>query len=169
MADQNLVRRVWSVYARLLIGSWFRYFSPYPLTETEINEHASGSTPGPTHSHVGSSISAGRIPGVARASLRSHGRTSDLLAGGLGRNHGAAGEKSTLWVCDKCFKYMAEGQSWELHVVSVGYITSCCAVHLQSTRENVPSSIPQAERCTKEELTSFGNWMVPSRRCVSFR
>lgn len=22
-----------------------------------------------------------------------------------------------LWVCDKCFKYMSEGLSWELHVV----------------------------------------------------
>ena len=24
-----------------------------------------------------------------------------------------------LWVCDKCFKYMSEGLSWELHVVRI--------------------------------------------------
>ncbi|THG96413.1 hypothetical protein EW026_g5416 [Hermanssonia centrifuga] len=70
--------------------------------------------PGPSGAHTGS-LSTARIPGVARASFKSHGRTSDLLAGGLGRTHGA-GEKSVLWVCDKCFKYMSEGLSWELHV-----------------------------------------------------
>ena len=86
-----------------------RYFSPYPLTETEIEEQVSTpSSHGPP--------STTRIPGVSRSTLRSHGRTSDLLAGGLGRSHGA-GEKSMLWVCDKCFKYMSEGLSWELHVV----------------------------------------------------
>ncbi|CAL1696908.1 unnamed protein product [Somion occarium] len=93
-------------FGRWQIKTW--YFSPYPLTETEIEEQVS--TPG---SHGGPSTP--RIPGVARSSLRSHGRTSDILAGGLGRSHGA-GEKSMLWVCDKCFKYMAEGVSWELHV-----------------------------------------------------
>lgn len=92
-----------------------RYFSPYPLTETEIDEHTASSMPGPSGAHTGS-LSTARIPGVARASFKSHGRTSDLLAGGLGRTHGA-GEKSVLWVCDKCFKYMSEGLSWELHVV----------------------------------------------------
>lgn len=91
-------------------NSRFRYFSPYPLTETESEEQVT--TPG---SH-GSTSAANRIPGVSRSSFRSHGRTSDLLAGGLGRSHGI--EKSMLWVCDKCFKYMAEGLSWELHVVS---------------------------------------------------
>lgn len=27
-----------------------------------------------------------------------------------------------LWVCDKCFKYMAEGASWELHVVRISLL-----------------------------------------------
>ncbi|KAJ3489397.1 hypothetical protein NLI96_g2173 [Meripilus lineatus] len=93
-------------FGRWQIKTW--YFSPYPLTETEIEEQVS------TPSAHGPPSNA-RIPGVARSTLRSHGRTSDLLAGGLGRSHGA-GEKSMLWVCDKCFKYMSEGLSWELHV-----------------------------------------------------
>ncbi|PPQ69230.1 hypothetical protein CVT25_006947 [Psilocybe cyanescens] len=77
------------------------YFSPYPLTETEAEEVASASNQ-----------AAVKIPGVARATARSHGRTSDLLAGGLLRQH--SGE-SMLWVCHFCFKYMADGGPWELH------------------------------------------------------
>lgn len=64
----------------------------------------------------GSTVSQSvRIPGVQKVTARSHGRTSDLLAGGLGRAHG--GEKSMLWVCEMCFKYMADNNSYELHVV----------------------------------------------------
>ncbi|CCM03718.1 uncharacterized protein FIBRA_05864 [Fibroporia radiculosa] len=94
------------VFGRWEIKTW--YFSPYPLTETETEDQlATPSSHGPS--------SSSRIQGVSRSSFRSHGRTSDLLAGGLGRNNGT-GEKAMLWVCDKCFKYMAEGLSWELHV-----------------------------------------------------
>lgn len=94
------------IFGRWQIKTW--YFSPYPLTETEVDDlFATPSSHGPS--------SGSRIPGVSRASIRSHGRTSDLLAGGLGRNSGA-GEKAMLWVCDRCFKYMAEGLSWELHM-----------------------------------------------------
>ncbi|KAF8555943.1 acyl-CoA N-acyltransferase [Imleria badia] len=83
------------------IKTW--YFSPYPLTESEAEESipAQGrpSTPTP------------KTPGVNR---RPHTRTSDLLAGDFARSH-PAGEKSVLWVCERCFKYMAEGSIWELH------------------------------------------------------
>jgi hypothetical protein len=58
-----------------------------------------------------------RIPGVPRATPRSHVRTSDLLAGGLGRQN--VGERATLWVCDMCFKYMGDGLTWEMHKVWV--------------------------------------------------
>ncbi|CDO71753.1 hypothetical protein BN946_scf184920.g37 [Trametes cinnabarina] len=95
------------IFGRWQIKTW--YFSPYPLSESESEEKDPG-TPG---AHTPHSVS--KIPGVSRASVRSHGRTSDLLAGGLGRSHGT-GQHSTLWVCDRCFKYMAEGLSWELHV-----------------------------------------------------
>lgn len=58
-----------------------------------------------------------KTPGVNR---RTHGRTSDLLAGGHMRSY-LAGEKAVLWVCERCFKYMAEGSTWELHAVSALY------------------------------------------------
>ncbi|KAF9229844.1 acyl-CoA N-acyltransferase [Gyrodon lividus] len=86
------------------IKTW--YFSPYPLSESEVEEGSAGQGE--------SSVLPSKIPGVNRATVRSHGRTSDLLAGGLTRSH-LAGEKSILWVCERCFKYMAEGSTWELH------------------------------------------------------
>ncbi|OAX40490.1 acyl-CoA N-acyltransferase [Rhizopogon vinicolor AM-OR11-026] len=86
------------------IKTW--YFSPYPLTDSELEDSAGLS---------GGSASTSKIPGVNRATVRSHGRTSDLLAGGLTRSH-LSGEKSILWVCDRCFKYMAEGAAWEMHI-----------------------------------------------------
>ncbi|KAH9850554.1 acyl-CoA N-acyltransferase [Lenzites betulinus] len=91
------------VFGRWQIKTW--YFSPYPLSEGDADD---AGTPG-----VHTPQSASKIAGVSRASLR--GRSSDLVAGGLGRSHGT-GHHATLWVCDRCFKYMAEGLSWELHV-----------------------------------------------------
>ncbi|THH27487.1 hypothetical protein EUX98_g6706 [Antrodiella citrinella] len=88
-------------FGKWQIKTW--YFSPYPLIETETEDASTPTSSG--------QAPTGRIPGVARSTVRSHGRTSDLFAGGLGRSHGAM-----LWVCDRCFKYMAEGISWELHV-----------------------------------------------------
>ncbi|TFK57704.1 acyl-CoA N-acyltransferase [Heliocybe sulcata] len=88
------------IFGHWKIKTW--YFSPYPLVETEAEESALAASQDQ------------RIPGVRRTTVRSHGRTSDILAGGLGRAH-TSGEKSTLWVCDRCFKYMTDGASWELH------------------------------------------------------
>lgn len=90
-----------------------RYFSPYPLTDTEVEDVsvAQGSA----------STSHPRIPGVQKTTARSHGRTSDLLAGGLGRAY--AGEKAMLWVCQQCFKYMADGHSYDLHLVGFPHLS----------------------------------------------
>ncbi|KAG5649878.1 hypothetical protein H0H81_001670 [Sphagnurus paluster] len=95
-------------FDKVFFGEWqvkTWYFSPYPLTETELDEPP----PAP------SALAGSKIPGVSKATPRSHGRTSDLLAGGLGRNY-AGGEKASLWVCQQCFKYMADGNSYDLHL-----------------------------------------------------
>ncbi|KAG6331645.1 hypothetical protein ID866_7446, partial [Astraeus odoratus] len=117
-------------FGRWQIKTW--YFSPYPLTESEMedptytNACASTSSPAspggkppssaPAVAHKPSKSGARppKIPGVQRTTLRSHGRTSDLLAGGLTRSH-LTGDKSVLWVCERCFKYMSEGSVWEMH------------------------------------------------------
>lgn len=92
-----------------------RYFSPYPLVENEVDDGKDKEESGGPSSRAYT-----KIPGVHRATARSHGRTSDLLAGGLGRTH-VVGERSMLWVCEMCFKYMTDGLSWELHKVSLNY------------------------------------------------
>ncbi|KAI6107360.1 acyl-CoA N-acyltransferase [Pisolithus croceorrhizus] len=109
------------------IKTW--YFSPYPLTESELEEPATAHRDHKPPSSRASPTSSGAMPsrppkpigrppkisGVQRTTLRSHGRTSDLLAGGLTRSH-LTGEQSVLWVCDRCFKYITEGPVWEIHV-----------------------------------------------------
>ncbi|KAI9510638.1 acyl-CoA N-acyltransferase [Russula earlei] len=41
-----------------------------------------------------------------------HGRTMDLFSGAVNRENAGG----VLWVCDRCFKYMADGTSWEVHM-----------------------------------------------------
>ena len=124
MADQNLVRVLtYVLLSEFNLFIWkcpnsntvFRYFSPYPVTESETNDAASSSTPRDPSTPAGPSQ---KLLGVARTSIRAHGRTSDLLAGGLNRSHSRL-EQSVLWVCDRCFKYMADGTLWEVHTVRV--------------------------------------------------
>ncbi|KDQ30085.1 hypothetical protein PLEOSDRAFT_1037788, partial [Pleurotus ostreatus PC15] len=75
------------------IKTW--YFSPYPLTEVETDD-----IPVLNVGTMSPSTSASKIHGIARTSARSHGRTSDLLAGGLQRSH-MSSEKAILWrTCD---------------------------------------------------------------------
>lgn len=40
----------------------------------------------------------------------------DLFAGAVNRENASG----VLWVCDRCFKYMADGTSWEVHMVRSG-------------------------------------------------
>ncbi|KAG9223353.1 hypothetical protein CCMSSC00406_0008957 [Pleurotus cornucopiae] len=70
------------------IKTW--YFSPYPLTEVETDD-----IPVLNVGTMSPSTSASKIHGIARTSARSHGRTSDLLAGGLQRSH-MSSEKAIL-------------------------------------------------------------------------
>ena len=43
-----------------------------------------------------------------------HGRTMDLFSGAVNSRENVGG---VLWVCDRCFKYMTDGTSWEVHMV----------------------------------------------------
>ena len=117
--------KTWCVWSYVLLSRFnlfissfsfdtvFRYFSPYPVTDSETNDAASSSAPRDSSTPAGPSQ---KVVGVARSSMRAHGRTSDLLAGGLNRNHSRL-EQSVLWVCDRCFKYMTDGTLWEVHIV----------------------------------------------------
>lgn len=112
------------IFDKWSIRTW--YFSPYPLTESEADSEPS-STPAPPPAVALFTMSASHMPRappsigsrLPRASMRAHGRTSELTAGGPGRERAHANEgkdsESVLWVCDRCFKYMTEGAVWEGH------------------------------------------------------
>lgn len=86
----------------------FRYYSPYPLWETEPEDHLSIQS---------SSNKASPSPGSRSAvNIRALTRASDLFIGNVGQDD-VSTENSILWVCDKCFKYMRDGMSFELHSV----------------------------------------------------
>lgn len=93
-----------------------RYYSPYPKGDGEPDEPLV-----PSHKLYDPSVLPTRITGVNRTTSRSHGRTSDLFAGGMGRTF-KAGETPTLFVCDRCFKYMTDGRTWDSHMVRLMYI-----------------------------------------------
>jgi len=113
-------------FDKVCFGQWQMktwYFSPYPVSESDDPLHTSSSaTPTPSSSQsFPNATSRTKIQGLARTTLRSHGRTADLVAGGLGRENvvSATGQRDAiLWVCDRCFKYMREGSVWELHMKS---------------------------------------------------
>lgn len=142
---------------RSLTHVHLRYYSPYPLIETEPDDSAASSS---SHSHQ-------KIPGVARTTSRSHGRTSDLLAGGLGRHH--SGE-ATLWVCHFCFKYMADGIPWESHKVGLWLYFPCSSANtpLYFTRKTVKLRALQVQRFTNGVHTLYGRLMVQKRRLLDF-
>lgn len=94
------------------------YFSPYPISAAEDpalaaslfadmklltgdpSSSARPSTPLGTEpdASAGAKGSTNKAGGVPRATLRAHGRTSDLFAGGLGT--GEAGARGELFVCE---------------------------------------------------------------------
>ncbi|KZV95624.1 acyl-CoA N-acyltransferase [Exidia glandulosa HHB12029] len=92
-----------------LIKTW--YFSPFPMLETEGKDDETPVDP-LAAARVASAPSS-RPAGVIRTTLKAHGRTADIVAGGLGRDK-LQGE-ANIWVCDRCFKYMRDSSSWEYH------------------------------------------------------
>jgi hypothetical protein len=120
---------------------FYRYFSPYPVTESESDGTVSvgagrrSSLPVQPASDEPSARSGPGKPSrgtsgnksLHRTTLRSHGRTADMLAGGLNRDISRDnGQPNILWVCDRCFKYMNEGVPYEIHAVCVSSSHSWC-------------------------------------------
>ncbi|KAI6125560.1 hypothetical protein EDD16DRAFT_1557204, partial [Pisolithus croceorrhizus] len=165
-----------------------QYFSPYPLTESEVEEPAAAHRDHKPPSSCASPTSSSGMPtqpppkpigrppkisGVQRTTLRSRRHTSDLDAGGLMRSH-LTGEQSVLWVCDRCFKYKTEGPVWEIHVVS-GISDSGNAIGdilLAAKCINVGyiqygKSTAQSKGCTAKICLCSVNSSSMSRRCFS--
>ncbi|KAG9126505.1 hypothetical protein FRC07_003211, partial [Ceratobasidium sp. 392] len=98
------------------IKTW--YFSPYPSfdddTETHTRPRATPEGPGATPAAP---------PGAAVRSATAMGLSANAAASAsntaTGASVSAASGDATLWVCDRCFKYMRDGTAWQLHKASI--------------------------------------------------
>ncbi|KZP26050.1 hypothetical protein FIBSPDRAFT_820112 [Athelia psychrophila] len=96
-------------YDKVNFGTWqikTWYHSPYPLSDVDVDDDSATTT-----------TPAIRVAGVGRG----HGnarpqasRNNDIYVGSLGRTQ-VITERPLLWVCDRCFKYMADGPTWDIH------------------------------------------------------
>lgn len=123
----------------------YRYFSPYPLSESEQQEGV------PTSSDPFKAARAADRKSLygKHQSGRTHGRTADLLANGLSReNDSESSGHTTLWVCDRCFKYTTEGVLWEVHVVGLFKSLSSILIKSFSIRKIVNGLILPVEKST---------------------
>lgn len=92
-----------------------RYFSPYPLG---VDDHTATSHIRITGATLPSNFSRSKLKPkdvpAERPQSRSQTTSSEAPTGVVASEES---EEKTLWVCDRCFKYMKEGASWELHLV----------------------------------------------------
>ncbi|KAF8236942.1 acyl-CoA N-acyltransferase [Tricholoma matsutake] len=101
-------------FEKVFFGEWevkTWYFSPYPLTDFEMDD-----LDAPPSTLQSQSM---KVPGVSRTAGRAHGRTLDLLMGKLEKARG--NDRAVLFVCEMCFKYMTDAGTYEAH-------TKCCTV-----------------------------------------
>lgn len=82
-------------------------------------------------------------------------------------NTGGAEGGNVLWVCDRCFKYMSEGTSWESHMVgSSDELLSVSLMLTRNCRGGAISIIRRERRSTREARILFGRSMVRRKRLV---
>jgi hypothetical protein len=140
MADQNLVRFAAPQIARLVCTHQRplpRYFSPYPIGLDE-NKVDAASRASAMVSQRGQGLGLD-LPGETSGSRfsRPHSRMTDLLSGASTSPPDTKNEDDvTLWVCDKCFKYMTTGASWELHTVNIYHVRRN-SIHLKHSIEKL--------------------------------
>jgi hypothetical protein len=91
----------------------------------------------------------------------------DLFAGAVNRENAS----DILWVCDRCFKYMTDGTSWEVHMVRFGSplsrVMEGIRVNLaDGHRGGVRASTRQVGRYINGVRTRFGRWTARRKRCA---
>jgi hypothetical protein len=91
----------------------------------------------------------------------------DLFAGAVNRENAS----DILWVCDRCFKYMTDGTSWEVHMVRFGSplsrVMEGMHVHLaDGHRGSVRASTHQVGKYINGVHTRYGRWTARRKRCA---
>jgi len=91
----------------------------------------------------------------------------DLFAGAVNRENAS----DVLWVCDRCFKYMTEGTSWEVHMVRFGFPLSRLMERMHvdladGHRGSVRASTHRVGKYINVVHTRFGRWTARRKRCA---
>lgn len=91
----------------------------------------------------------------------------DLFAGAVNREN----TSDVLWVCDRCFKYMTDGTSWEVHMVRSCSLLSRVmeGMHVDLVdghRRSARASTHQVGRYINGVHTRFGRWTARRKRCA---
>ncbi|QRV95579.1 histone acetyltransferase SAS3 [Ceratobasidium sp. AG-Ba] len=129
------------------IKTW--YFSPYPSFDDDTEPHTR-----PRATPDGSADTA--APAVALSANTATPASTNITSAAVGAGSGDA----TLWVCDRCFKYMREGTAWELHK------KTCKIVHppgrkvYQRGAHTIWEVDGQAERLYCQNLSLFGKLFI---------
>ncbi|KAF8674699.1 MYST (SAS MOZ) family [Rhizoctonia solani] len=110
-AQQHLTLTAQRNFDRVCFDQWSIktwYYSPYPSFEDDTDTHTRPrATPeGPTTAAQGSAHPTAQSTADGTTPAANHTTAAA---------ESAASSDSTLWVCDRCFKYMREANAWELH------------------------------------------------------
>ncbi|KAF8603301.1 acyl-CoA N-acyltransferase [Ceratobasidium sp. AG-I] len=135
-------------FDRVNFGHWHIktwYFSPYPSFDDDADTHTRPrATPeGP-----------GAAAGLSSALPTSASSNNPSAAAG------AVSGDATLWVCDRCFKYMREGTAWELHKKTCKIIHPPGKKVYQRGAHTIWEVDGQAERLYCQNLSLFGKLFI---------
>ncbi|KAG9103342.1 hypothetical protein FRC06_011340 [Ceratobasidium sp. 370] len=121
-------------FDRVNFGQWHIktwYFSPYPSFDDDAETHT---RPRATPEGPGAAQAGGAAPaGAAARSTTAMDLSANTAVTASNTITGAAASAgsgdATLWVCDRCFKYMRDGTAWELHKASSFTTKTCKIIH----------------------------------------
>ncbi|CEL53002.1 histone acetyltransferase MYST1 [Rhizoctonia solani AG-1 IB] len=155
-AQQHLTLTAQRNFDRVCFDQWSIktwYYSPYPSFEDDTDTHTRPrATP----------------EGPATAGQGGAHSTTQLAAGGAtpaGNHITAAAENtassdSTLWVCDRCFKYMREANGWQLHKKTCKILHPPGRKVYQRGAHTIWEVDGQVERLYSQNLSLFGKLFI---------
>ncbi|KAH7334038.1 acyl-CoA N-acyltransferase [Rhizoctonia solani] len=133
------------------IKTW--YYSPYPSFEDDADTHTRPrATPeGPVASAQGGAHSATHLTASGATPTTNHTTAAAETTG--------SGD-ATLWVCDRCFKYMREATAWELHKKTCKILHPPGRKVYQRGAHTIWEVDGQVERLYCQNLSLFGKLFI---------
>ncbi|KAL5638939.1 hypothetical protein ACGC1H_003341 [Rhizoctonia solani] len=133
------------------IKTW--YYSPYPSFEDDTDTHTRPrATPeGPAVATQGGAHSATHLTAAGATPAANHTPAAAESTG--------SGD-ATLWVCDRCFKYMREATAWELHKKTCKILHPPGRKVYQRGAHTIWEVDGQVERLYCQNLSLFGKLFI---------